>query len=220
MLQKMTAVVFDFNGTLLWDTPLHNWAWDIFLEKYGLPMTDAEKMERIHGKTNQLIFRNIFGELSEAQVEKYILEKEGIYQQLCIETGISLAPGITALWEDLRCRNIKFTIATASGPENIDFYFERYQLEEWFDYDLVVFNNGNIASKPDPEIFNIAIDRLQVSPEQTVIFEDSAAGLKAATAANVGKIYIVNSNADDYAAFPFEIITHFDQVDRSIFING
>ena len=43
------GVIFDFNGTLFFDTHLHNQAWDIFLKKHSFVLTDEEKNLKIHG---------------------------------------------------------------------------------------------------------------------------------------------------------------------------
>jgi len=51
------GVIFDFNGTLLWDTELHNRAWDEFLKKHNLKLSDKEKNEKIHGRNNELILK-------------------------------------------------------------------------------------------------------------------------------------------------------------------
>ena len=90
------AVIFDFNGTLVYDTHLHDEAWDIFLKRYEMNLSEAEKSEKIHGKNNAQIFRGFFDpNLSPEMVEHYTIEKESIYQTLYRKEGIELAPGAT-----------------------------------------------------------------------------------------------------------------------------
>lgn len=213
------GVVFDFNGTLFWDTPLHNKAWNIFLKKYGLHFTDEEFFSKIHGKNNKDIFRTIFEtNLSDKQVEEYIAEKEGLYQKLCLQTDLQLAPGATRFLDFLTDQNIPYTIATASGKENLDFYFEHLGISKWFDYEKVIYNDGTIKSKPDPEIYLKAMKTIDQKPEDVIVFEDAIAGLQAARNAKSGKIIVVNSNDDDYSSWSdCQIITNFDEVDRSLF---
>ena len=57
---SIKGVIFDFNGTLYWDTELHNSAWDQFLEKNRIFLSDEEKDSRIHGKNNIDILKNVF----------------------------------------------------------------------------------------------------------------------------------------------------------------
>ena len=57
---KYSGVIFDFNGTLFWDTPLHNKAWNMFLEKRGMHLSDHEFFATFHGKNNRDMFNSLF----------------------------------------------------------------------------------------------------------------------------------------------------------------
>lgn len=217
---KIKGVIFDFNGTLLWDTQLHNEAWDIFLEAYGIHISDEEKHEKIHGKLNKEILHQIVSsDLTEMQIQKLTLEKELAYQKLLVEAGLMLAPGAIKLFEDLKQLQIPFTIATASGIENVEFYIKRYELSKWFDPEKIVYNDGTMKGKPHPDLFIKAMEILALNPQETLIFEDSHSGIIAGGRANAGTIMIVNSNEADYSEFEKEhdVIVHFDGVDRGMF---
>ncbi len=214
------GVVFDFNGTLFWDTNLHNRAWDTFFEKYHITMTDSEKFQKMHGKNNKDILNALFDRpLDEAEVQNLALEKELMYQELCLKTDMQLAPGVIEFLEFLKEHNIPYTIATASGIENLDFYFTQLNLSTWFDRDKVVYNNGKIKSKPDPEIYITAMNVIDRKPAETIVFEDAIAGLKSALNAVAGKIIIVDSYNDDYTGWEqYKKIRHYNKVDRQLFI--
>ena len=215
---KYQGVIFDFNGTLFWDTPLHNRAWDNFLKVHGIKLTDTEKNEKIHGKTNQDILSNIFNiNLSDEEVFSLILEKETIYHDLCLESEMKLAEGAIDFFEFLIKSCIPFTIATASGKENIVFYFEYFKLEKWFSFDHIVYNDGTFRGKPSPDIFLIAANKLKTDPQKIIVFEDSISGIKAAENAGVGKIVIVNSNKENYSNWSHTVITTFKDFDKSMF---
>lgn len=214
------GIIFDFNGTLFWDTPYHNQAWNQFLEAHDIQMGDAEMIQNIHGKPNAAIFRNLFGtDLEPNRVIQMAHEKESIYRRICLQHPMRLAPGVTELLQFLEEFRIPFTIATASGRENLDFYFEHLSLHRWFNFDKVVYDNGTFPGKPNPDIFLLAAKQLGLPSGETVIFEDSFAGILAAENAGAGKIFIVNSNQDDYAEWEHDIVTDFSQVNRKIFTN-
>ncbi len=79
--KKYKGIIFDFNGTLLWDTKLHNHAWDIFLDKHNVVLSDDEKNKVIHGKTNDVILKIIFNNsLSTKEISDLSEEKESLYQ--------------------------------------------------------------------------------------------------------------------------------------------
>ena len=214
------GVIFDFNGTLFWDTDMHNRAWDKFFDKYQIKMTDAEKFQKMHGKNNRDILNSLFNEhLSDKEIEDLALEKELMYQELCLKTEMKLAPGVEEFLSFLKEKDIPYTIATASGIENVDFYFKHLALSDWFDRKKVVYNNGKIKSKPDPEIYQTAMSVIKRKAEDTIVFEDAIAGLEAARNAKSGKIIVVDSYNDDYSGWEqYQRIHHYKEVDRQLFL--
>lgn len=215
---KIKGVIFDFNGTLFWDTTLHNKAWDIFLDRHSFELSDNEKNEKIHGKNNKDILNGLFQQqLLQKDIDKFGKEKEKIYQELCLKTKMQLAPGAVDFFNYLKEKNIPFVIATASEIDNVDFYFEHLNLGAFFNKTEVIFNNGKIKSKPDPQIFNNAMTVMGLSEKEILIFEDSISGIKAAENANVAQIIIVNSNNDDYRNWSYQQIKNFAEVDKRLF---
>ncbi|MBN2814476.1 MAG: HAD family phosphatase [Bacteroidales bacterium] len=213
------GAVFDFNGTLLWDTALHNRAWDVFLERHQLSLTDRQKDEKIHGRNNELIFPAIFErEMAPEEIFRYVTEKEALYRELCLQTGIGFAPGAVDFIHFLKERGVRIAIATASGKENVDFYLDYLKLGQLVDSSHIVYNNGSYKSKPNPEIFLAAIQLLNLSPHEVVIFEDSPAGIEAARRANPGKVIVVDSNGRADKNESTDTICHFDEVDHKLFI--
>lgn len=211
------GVIFDCNGTIMWDTAFHDRAFDIFLEKHHVALTDDEKRVKIHGKPNADIMRGIFGShLTDADVYRMAQDKEAIYRELCADK-LEFAPGAIDFFNCLKNSGIKMAIATSSGIENVDFYFERLQIGRWFSRESVLYDNGTFQGKPAPDVFLKAAAALGLKPQETVMFEDSKAGIIATERAQAGKIIIVNSYGEDYSAFPHDIITHFDEVDRNLF---
>lgn len=211
------GIVFDFNGTLLWDTHLHNNAWDNFFKEHGFFLSDEEKHQKMHGRLNKEILADLFGSsLTEAEIDRYSLEKEYEYQRMCAGLDdFSLAEGVADLFDRLKERDIPFVIATASGIENVDFYIRELKLDKWFKREHIIYNDGSMRGKPYPDLFLRAIEVLKMDSKDIVIFEDSVAGIKAAEAAAAGTIVIVNSNDGDYTVFEgkYPIIRGFNEIE-------
>lgn len=196
----MAGVIFDFNGTLFQDSDKHEEAWQIFAKKHiGRSLSEADYDNHVHGRNNDLILEYFFSEhLTQVQKDAYALEKEAIYRKLCREDPMSLClvMGTTAYFNWLVDEQIPRTIATAAPKENVDFYFDVFQLDRWFDYRKVVFDDGTLQSKPSPDPYIKASEMIQVPPSACTVFEDSISGITAATNAKVKQIMVIATEGD------------------------
>lgn len=183
----MAGVIFDFNGTLFEDADKQVAAWQAFaIAHRGQALTPVEFDQHVHGQNNPMTLRYLLGrELTAEEVATLSEDKERRYRQLCREdaTNFHLRPGAVTFFERLKQAGIPMTIATASGPRNLDFFFEAFDLAKWFDRDQVVYDDGTLASKPAPDAFLKAAANLGCQPQHTVVFEDSLSGIAAGIAA-------------------------------------
>lgn len=193
----MKGIIFDFNGTLFWDSKLHYDAWREYSKILrGYEFTDEEMRDEMLGHTNRHIIEYALGKkASEEIVQKYALEKEALYRKRCLlnPAEFKLADGVVELLDYLKSNNIPMTIATMAGWENVEFYIKEFNLAKWFDIDKIVYSNGKIPGKPAPDIFLIAAKELGLKPEECVVVEDATAGINAAKSAGIGKIVAVAS---------------------------
>jgi len=216
-IMEKGGVIFDFNGTLFWDTELQEVSWDKYLAAHGINLTREQKKEYIHGRngrdTLEILFKR---KLTDQEVLQYTEEKEIIYRSDCLKSKMELAPGAVKLLDYLKEKGIPMAVATAAGKSNVDFFIERFRLLDWFAEENIIYNDGKIKGKPDPEIFEKAIQRLGVKKDRSVIFEDSFSGIEAALNCKVWKVIIVNSAKEDYSAYDLPVIEHFDEFDRDL----
>lgn len=193
----MKGIIFDFNGTLYWDSQLHYDAWREYSKMLrGYEFSDEEMRDKMFGHTNEDIIEYAIGEKpSKEMVEKYGKEKEALYRKRCLlkPEEFKLAPGAVELLDFLKEKNIPRTIATMSEWDNVDFYIKEFHLEKWFDLDKIVYSDGTIPGKPAPDIFMIAADKIGLKPSECLVFEDAIAGINSAKSAGVGKIVGVAS---------------------------
>ncbi|WP_163322931.1 HAD family hydrolase [Draconibacterium mangrovi] len=216
---KVKGVVFDFNGTLFWDTHLQEDSWDRFLEKYGFTLNEEEKKKYIHGINAKDTFEYLFKrELNDAEVHRLTEEKEVIYRSMCLEHGMQLAPGAEQLISFLANSGVALAIATASAKNNVDFFIQHFPLLNYFRPEHIIYNDGTMRGKPHPDLFNKAISAIGTKADETLIFEDSHAGLEAAVRSRAGAVIIVNSANADYNGYSCRQITHFNEVDTALFV--
>jgi len=189
------AIIFDFNGVLLWDTAIHEQVWKEFAASLrGAPLTDEEIAVHMHGRTNLHLLEYLLDRsLDTGEVERLSEEKETIYRSraIALGAGYQLSPGAVELLDFLVQRNIPRTIATASGKGNLDFFIQHLELGRWFDLDQIVYDDGALPGKPAPDIYLQAVRNLETPPERCVVVEDSLSGLQAARSAGIGYIVAI-----------------------------
>ena len=194
----MKGILFDFNGTLYDDTRLHMAAWrSFFREKFNRILSDAEVRSFI-GPSNADIFAQCFGEgLSPEKVAELSAEKEAAYRAAARSNpdNLRLIDGVAEMLDLLVDRGIPFALATSSVRANVDFYLEDLGLKRWFTLDRIVYEEGKLASKPDPAFYIEAARRIGLSPEECTIVEDSPTGIQAAVNARAGRIIAIDRSA-------------------------
>lgn len=197
----MQGIIFDFNGTMVFDGHLHEKAWVEMIKKHNQQVEEKEIVAFIHGRTNDLIIRHFIGEVSAEALERLAKEKELEYQRLVREERITFVAGTEALLDELIRRDIPFTIATASPKINVDFYFDYFELDRWFDQEQIVFDDGTFPGKPAPTIYEMAAESLGLAPEDCLVIEDAVAGIKSANQANIGEVYAMVSSDKQEAIY-------------------
>ena len=125
------AVLFDFNGTLLPDSPQNEAAWLEFAKTAaGKVLTPAEFQKNVHGKNNRLVLEYLFERpLTKEEALELGEQKEDIYREMVRQTPATqqLMPGAPEFLDELKARGIPVNIATAAGYGNVRFYFDFFR---------------------------------------------------------------------------------------------
>ena len=187
----MKGILFDFNGTLFWDSPKNDKAWQQFaLNHTGQCMTE-EALLTLHGLPNTTTLEHILNRtLAPDEVSLLSEEKERIYRALCLHdpAGMNLAPGAPEMLNALKASGIPYTIATSADNKNLDFYYEYMALDNWFDRKLIVCSDGKLPGKPAPDFYLEAARRLCLDPRDLIVCEDSSTGIASALSAGIGRV--------------------------------
>lgn len=190
---KMQAYIFDFNGTMVMDSFMHETAWRHYVEELcHREVPEEEFVKHVHGKTSAKILEHFLGveALSKEEIVAYSEEKEAYYRELCMEyrERFHLTEGLEKFLDEAKKKGVPMTIATAANRANVEFYFDYFRLDRWFNMEKVVYDDATLKGKPDPDIYLRAMERLEVKPKNCVVFEDAVSGVMSAYAAGAGKI--------------------------------
>jgi HAD superfamily hydrolase (TIGR01509 family) len=211
-----SAVIFDFNGTLFWDSDYQEKSWLKYLAYHDITLTKEEINFYIHGRNGKDTFELIFQkEFTKEEIDQLVEEKEKLYRQECLQNPMDLAPGALDLIKYLHGEKIPIAIATASGKANVEFFIEHFALLKYFKRENIIYDDGTVKGKPHPDIFLKAIKKLSASPGNVTIFEDSVSGIEAAKRCYVKNVVLINSNIqnDDKGVVS---IANFSEFDRGL----
>lgn len=203
MSNELKALIFDVDGTLaeterdghrlafnqsFRDFGL-DWQWSI--ELYGKLLEVSGGKERIRFYLDH--YHPDF-QPKDYPLEEFIAHlhrrKTQHYRELLAMGSIPLRQGVKRLINEARSRNIRLAIATTSVLPNVLALVEKHFDPDWFE----IMAAGDIVShkKPAPDIYYYVLNKLELAPQECLVFEDSSQGLKAATKAGLKTIITVN----------------------------
>ena len=194
------AVIFDFDGVIVDTEPLHYAAFQRTLEPLGLHFTWQEYIDTYIGFDDRDAFRHAFSingrMLSQDELHSLIKNKANFFTEV-IGAGVSAYPGVLDLILGLHAN--KFPLAICSGALRSDIEPILAMLDISDCFDVIVTADDVAASKPDPECYILAFERLQsarkipFSKNATIAIEDTPAGISSAKAAGLMVCAVTNS---------------------------
>lgn len=107
----------------------------------------------------------------------------------------TLLPGVDRYLDDARALGMKTAIASSSSREWVMEHLERFGIADRFD--TVVCKDDVTSTKPDPELYDLALERLAVRSKDAIALEDSTNGIRAAKAAGLFCVAVPNAMTAD-----------------------
>ncbi len=206
----LNALIFDVDGTLAeTERDGHrvafnaafrelglDWEWGV--ELYGKLLAVTGGKERIryfvesflHDFAKPADFDDLVLTLHKTKTRHYV--------ELLERGGIPLRPGVARLLREAREAGLRLAVATTTSPDNVSTLL-RHSLaadaESWFE----VIAAGDIvpAKKPAPDIFQWALDKLNLPAADCLAFEDSENGLKSSMGAGLKTVVTVSDYTVD-----------------------
>ena len=188
----LRCAIFDLDGVLVDTAKYHYLAWKELAAKLGFGFSPQQN-ERLKG-VSRMDSLNILLEVggmrerfTAGEKEKMAQEKNASYVAYISKMDSSeLLGGAEALLRQLRKQGIKTALGSAS--KNSPLILQKVGIASLFD--VIVDGNDVSRAKPDPEVFTLGADWLQIPYQDCAVFEDSEAGLQAAKRAGMAAIGI------------------------------
>jgi len=185
------GIIFDFDGLIL-DTegPVFQ-SWVELFHQQGAELAFHE-WASIIGTASQEHFDpfTLLEEKTGKNLSREKLEKLRYAREMTLCEAQPIMPGVIDKLLVAKERGLGLAIASSSNREWVVGHLERLDLRRYFD---VIHTSDDVErTKPDPTLFNLALDSLNLKPQEAVVFEDSPNGVTAAIAAGIFVVAVPN----------------------------
>jgi len=216
----LKAVIFDFNGVIVDDEPLHLELFRRVLGEEGVALTDEDYHAKYLGYDDRGCFTTALKDAGRtelagnAKLITELIERKADYYYEAIEDRFLLFPGAVELVKKLAA---KYPMAIASGAlrGEIEVVLRRGGIRECFKE--IIASEDVTVCKPDAEGYNKALASLNapgsdlIQPGECLVIEDSVAGVEAAKRAGMWCLAVTNSyTAGDLAKADWVVSTLLD----------
>jgi len=178
------ALIFDMDDTLANSSKLHKKAFDITLKKYGVSESNlpAEVIKEFHGKKiSDIAQEMVFNLKLPITSDQLLAERKDLIDELLKQ--VEPMPGFTELKKYLDKTDKILVLASSSRRIHVDLILDVLKIKDLFK--IIVSGDEVINGKPAPDIFLLAAKKINISPEECLVIEDSKNGISAAKKAGM-----------------------------------
>ncbi len=189
----LKALIFDFDGLIL-DTETPEYlAWkDIYQEHgYELPHEEWGKIVGGYGISSFDAAEHL-ALLSQGRLDSVSMRSRHSSESLARIHAQTVLPGVLDLIFDAKSHGLKLAIASSSPHSWVDNHAKRLSIFHYFDKVICADDVGAGRTKPNPDLFLLALNQLEVEKEAAVVFEDSPNGVLAANRAGIFVVAVPN----------------------------
>jgi beta-phosphoglucomutase len=204
------AFIFDLDGVIVDTAKYHYLAWQKIANELNIEFTH-ENNELLKGvsrvRSLDIILELGKVEASQEDKNRWLVQKNEDYLSYLVDMDASeILPGVFPILKFLKENNQP--IALGSASKNARPILEKTGLLSYFD--AIVDGNDVTNAKPDPEVFLMAAKLLNITPENSIVFEDSVAGVQAANIGNMTSVGIGEATILNEAKYIFKDFTAID----------
>lgn len=178
---RLQAVIFDLDGVVADSHPIHLKAWKALLQEQGFDVSALDMEFLYAGRSRNDILRHYFGHIDETKLRALGLRKDELYRSLADELQVKN----DLLWtlDQLDASRIPYALATSAGKDRTMQTLEKFKIKDRFA--AILAGDDVRQTKPAPDVFLKASEKLAVPPEACLVIEDSVAGVQASRAARM-----------------------------------
>ena len=208
---NLKAFIFDVDGTLsdterdghrvafnqAFDEYGMDWHWSV--ETYGELLAVTGGKERMKFYVEKFLDKDKIPEGIETKIPELHAAKTRHYTKLLSTGAIPLRPGVERLIHEARQRGFRLAIATTTTPENVTALLTHTLGADSIDwFEVIAAGDVVPAKKPASDIYDYALQEMNLSADECIAFEDSENGIKSSVGAKLNTIITINDYTKDH----------------------
>lgn len=171
------AVIFDLDGVLVDSYQAHFESWRQLYGEVGVDYSE-EQFAADFGRTSRDILQRRLGrQVADEQIRQLDQRKEALFREI-LRQNFPAMDGAVELIDALVADGFLLAVGSSGPPENIALCLEKLGKEAKFR--AVVTGQDVSRGKPDPQVFQLAAERLGLPAKHCVVIEDAVHGIEAA----------------------------------------
>jgi HAD superfamily hydrolase (TIGR01509 family) len=187
------ALIFDFDGLILdTETPDYE-VWQTIYREHGFELPQEEWGKIIGGYgLSDFDAAEHLSVLSQGRLDSASLRDRHRLESHAMTLAQSLLPGVMDYLHEAKRLALKLAIASSSPHSWVDTHSKRLGVFEYFDKIICADDVAVGRTKPNPDLFLLALDLLKVRKNEAIVFEDSPNGIRAAKSAGIFVVAVPN----------------------------
>lgn len=181
MTERVSAIVFDVDGVLVDSEPLHMWAWEQVLTRYGIDVQEGD-MDRFIGLPCKELLKDYQRRMGDRLPDAAWDEKQALFNDVML-ARLEPIPEAGMVMKTLYRRGIPLAVASNSPSGRVKEMLSAIGVWEYVSAAAGIDEVD--AGKPAPDVYLLACGRLGAEPARCLAVEDSPTGVKAAAAAGL-----------------------------------
>ncbi len=177
-------MIFDMDGVLIDSEPIHAAIERKLFDKLGIDVTEAVHRSYM-GASNDFMYTDLRSRFNLKESVSELKERDELFRSEYFNRldTIPLNEGLISLLNEIKSAGLKLAVATSSSPKIANILLNKCGIASFFDAIVTTSEAGE--SKPSPDVYLLAAQKIGVSPENCIVFEDSPNGLLAAKSAGM-----------------------------------
>lgn len=184
----LKAVFLDFSGVIFNDEAINQALIADILLKENLRADDDEYAVYCRGRSDRAGLKDILANrgriLSDEYLNQLLENKTKAYrEQIDSLEELSISPHLPEFFRQLKEQNIVVGLVTGTPKSEVEYILQKVELLEYID--IIVAGDDLEQSKPEPDPYLLAVEKLNLNPSECLAIEDNPVGIEAAKRAKI-----------------------------------